>query len=62
MSERTGLWLYAVGFTLLIAAGVVFFVASRGYLNSIRLLWLSAGLSSGAILASIVGLAFARRG
>ena len=62
MSERTGLWLYAAGFALLIAAGAVFFVASRGYLNSIRLLWVSAGLSVGAILASVLGLTLARRG
>jgi drug/metabolite transporter (DMT)-like permease len=62
VSERTGLWLYAAGFTLLIAAGVIFTVASRGYLNSIRLLWLSAGLSVGAIVVSVLGLTLARRG
>jgi hypothetical protein len=66
VSERGALWLYAAAFTLLLAAAVVLVVASRGFLNSLRLLWFSAVLSIGAIAASVLSLVlprvFPRRG
>jgi hypothetical protein len=66
VTERGALWLYAAAFTLLVVAGAVFVVASRGFLNSLRLLWFSAGLSVAAILASLSSLflprVFPRRG
>ncbi len=64
MSERTalgGIVVYAAAFALMIVAGVVFVVATRGFLNSIRLLWVSAAFSIAAILAAGAGLVLSRR-
>jgi hypothetical protein len=66
VSERAALWLYVAAFALLLVAGAVFVVASRGFLNSLGLLWFSAGLSVAAIAASLLSLllprVFPRRG
>jgi hypothetical protein len=62
VSDRRGLWLYAAAFALLLVAGGVLFVASRGFLNSIRLLWVSAGFSGAAIVASTLSVLLRRRG
>ena len=53
--------IYAVGFALLLAAGVALAAASLGALSSMGLLWLSAGLSAGAIVVSILSVALKRR-
>lgn len=52
---------YGVAFALLLAAGAALVVASLGALSSMRLLWLSAGLSAGAILVSVLSVALKRR-
>ena len=44
--------LYIVGFLLMVAAGFTLAVSARGFLASTRLLWLSTGLSAGAIVAA----------
>jgi hypothetical protein len=66
VSERGALWLYVAAFALLLVAGGVFVIASRGFLNSLRLLWFSAGLSVAAIAVSLLSLilprVFPRRG
>ncbi|MDP9301867.1 MAG: hypothetical protein M3P43_13395 [Actinomycetota bacterium] len=45
--------LYVVGFLLMAASGFSLAVAARGFLSSTRLLWLSAGMSVGAIVAAV---------
>lgn len=60
MTDRGALWLYVVAFALLLVAGAVFVIASRGFLNSLRLLWFSAGLSVAAIAASLLSLILPR--
>lgn len=60
MTDRGALWLYVAAFALLLVAGAVFVVASRGFLNSLRLLWFSAGLSVAAIAASLLSLILPR--
>jgi hypothetical protein len=52
---------YAVAFALLVAAAAVLVIASLGSLSSIRLLWVSAGLSVGALAASVLSLVLPRR-
>lgn len=53
--------LYAVAFGLLLAAGATVTVATLGSLNSLRLLWLSAGLSVAAIVVAVVSVMLPRR-
>ena len=48
--------LYAAAFGLLLAAGAVFAFATFGQLESLRLLWVSAWLSIGAIVAAVVSV------
>ena len=44
--------LYIAGFLLMAAAGFALVLSARGFLASTRLLWLSTGLSAGAIVAA----------
>jgi hypothetical protein len=60
VTDRGALWLYVVAFAFLLVAGAVFVIASRGFLNSLRLLWFSAGLSVAAIAASLLSLILPR--
>jgi predicted histidine transporter YuiF (NhaC family) len=53
--------LYVVAFVLMVAAGVALVASAKGLLESTRLLWVSAGLSVGAILVAVVGLFVPRR-
>jgi hypothetical protein len=48
--------LYVVGFLLMAASGFSLAVAARGFLSSTRLLWLSAGMSVGAIVAALASI------
>ena len=48
--------LYAVAFGLMLAAGVALAASSLGSLRSIGLLWLSAALSSVAIVVAVVSI------
>jgi hypothetical protein len=50
------LWLYVVAFLLMAAAGFTLAVAARGFLASTRLLWFSAGMSAGAIVAAVASV------
>ena len=53
--------LYAVAFALMAAAGVILIIASLGSLNSIGLLWVSAGFSAAAVVAAVASVAAPRR-
>ncbi|MGH2580019.1 MAG: hypothetical protein ACRDHK_01685 [Actinomycetota bacterium] len=53
--------LYAVAFVLMAVAGIILVVASLGSLNSIGLLWVSAGFSAGAVVAAVASVAAPRR-
>lgn len=48
--------LYLVAFALLVAAGIALVVSARGFLESVALLWLSIGLSVGAVLTAVVSV------
>jgi hypothetical protein len=48
--------LYAVAFGLVLGAGVALAASSLGSLRSIGLLWLSAALSSVAIVVAVVSI------
>jgi hypothetical protein len=52
---------YAVAFALMIASAVVLVITSLGSLSSLRLLWVSAGLSVLAIALSLVSVVVPRR-
>jgi hypothetical protein len=52
-SRSAHVGLYALAFGLLLAAGVALVASSLGNLRSIGLLWLSAGLSLGAIVVAL---------
>jgi hypothetical protein len=54
--------LYVVGFLLMAASGFSLAVAARGFLSSTRLLWLSAGMSVGAIVAALASFVWPVRG
>jgi hypothetical protein len=56
------LWLYVVAFLLMAAAGFTLAVAARGFLASTRLLWFSAVMSVGAIIAALVSIVWPARG
>jgi len=53
--------LYLVAFVLMVAAGVALVASAKGLLESTRLLWVSTGLSLGAITVAAVGLFVPRR-
>lgn len=60
-SRRGWVSLYAVAFVLMAVAGIILVVASLGSLNSIGLLWVSAGFSAAAVVAAVASVAVPRR-
>lgn len=52
---------YAVAFVLMLLAGAVLGVAGLGALSSLGLLWLSAALSAGAVVAAAASILLSRR-
>jgi hypothetical protein len=60
-SRRGSVSLYAVAFALMAVAGIILVVASLGSLNSIGLLWVSAGFSAAAVVAAVASVAAPRR-
>ena len=58
---RGSIAVYVVAFVLMVAAGVALVASAKGLLESTRLLWVSTGLSVGAIAAAVVGLFVPRR-
>ena len=60
-SRRGSLSVYAVAFALMSVAGVILVIASLGSLNSIGLLWVSAGFSAAAVVAAVASVAAPRR-
>jgi hypothetical protein len=54
--------LYAVAFVVMLVAGLLLAIAARGFLDNLTLLWLSAGLSLGAIVLAVLALVMPRRG
>jgi len=60
-SRRGSVSLYAVAFALMGVAGIILVVASLGSLNSIGLLWVSAGFSAAALVAAVGSVAAPRR-
>jgi hypothetical protein len=60
-SRRGSVGLYAVAFVLMSVAGIILVVASLGSLNSIGLLWVSAGFSAGAVVAAVASVVAPRR-
>lgn len=53
--------LYLVAFALILAAGAALGYSAIGFLQSTRLLWVSIGLSTTAIVVAVAGLALPRR-
>jgi len=60
-ARRGWVSLYAVAFALMAVAGVILVIASLGSLNSIGLLWVSAGFSAAAVIAAVASVAVPRR-
>ena len=60
-SRRGWVSLYAVAFGLMLAAGIALVASSLGSLRSIGLLWVSASLSTAAIVIAVVGVLVPRR-
>jgi len=60
-APRGSLLLYAVAFALMLAAGACFAAAAKGFLESTRLLWVSAGFSLAAIAVAVAGVFVPRR-
>ena len=54
--------MYAVAFVVMLVAGLLLAIAARGFLDNLTLLWLSAGLSLGAIVLAVLALVLPRRG
>jgi len=54
--------LYAVAFVVMVVAGLLLAIAARGFLDNLTLLWVSAGLSLGAIVLAVLALVLPRRG
>jgi hypothetical protein len=52
---------YAIAFLFMLAAAATLIVAVKGFLASTTPLWVSAGLSAGSIVASIVSVVLPRR-
>ena len=59
---RGWLSLYAVAFVLLVLAAGALAASARGFLESVRLLWLSVGLSVGAVVLALLAVTLPRRG
>jgi hypothetical protein len=60
-TRRGWVSLYAVAFALMAVAGIILVVASLGSLNSIGLLWISAGFSAAALVAAVASVVAPRR-
>ena len=60
-APRGSIALYALAFVLMLVGAAFFVAAAKGFLESTRLLWVSAAFSAAAIVAAIAGL-FAPRG
>jgi len=60
-ARRGSVSLYAVAFALMAVAGAILVIASLGSLNSIGLLWVSAGFSAVAVVAAVASVAVPRR-
>ncbi len=58
---RVAVSLFAIGFVLMLVAGAVLVIGALGHLNSMSLLWVSAGLSLAAIAFALAGLLMPRR-
>jgi hypothetical protein len=54
--------LYAAAFVVMLVAGLLLAIAVQGFLDNLTLLWLSAGLSLGAIALAVMALVLPRRG
>jgi hypothetical protein len=61
VTYRGGLIAFAAAFVAMLVAGALLAVAEIGAHESIRLLWISSGLSVIAILGAIAAVALARR-
>jgi hypothetical protein len=48
--------LYLAAFAMLLASGLCLAVSARGFLESIGLLWVSIGLSVGALATAVVSV------
>jgi hypothetical protein len=55
-TPRGSLALYGLAFALMLTAGAFFAAAARGFLESTRLLWVSAGFSLAAIAVAVAGM------
>ena len=60
-APRGSLLLYGLAFVLMLAAGASFAASAKGFLESTRLLWVSAAFSLAAIAAAIAGVVVPRR-
>lgn len=60
-AQRGWLRVYAIAFVLMAVAGGLFVASFLGRLESIRLLWASAGVSVAAIVAAAVSVLAPRR-
>ncbi|MGZ4108970.1 MAG: hypothetical protein ACXVQU_00885 [Actinomycetota bacterium] len=61
MTFRGGLVVFGGAFVAMLCAGAVLAVAELGTHESIRMLWISSGLSVVAILCAIAAVLLARR-
>lgn len=59
--QRGWVRVYAIAFVLMAVAGGLFVASFLGRLESIRLLWASAGVSVAAIVAAVVSVLAPRR-
>ncbi len=59
--SRGWLSFYFLSFALVLAAGAALGASAIGFLASTKLLWLSIGLSAGAIVFAIAGTVLPRR-
>jgi hypothetical protein len=53
--------LYGVAFLVMLAAGVALGLAARDFLREQTMLWLSIGLSAGAVALAVASLVLPRR-
>ena len=60
-STRGSFALYVIAFVLMVAAAVALVASAKGLLESTRLLWVSTGLSAGAIVVALLWLFVPRR-
>jgi hypothetical protein len=60
-TPRGWMSLYGVAFVVMLGAGLMLAIAARGFLQHPGLLWVSAGLSVGAIVLTVLSLVLPRR-